>query len=177
MTTGDPDFTDAEFITPPDEWRKKVRVMSKREAAKFDPVKAAEEALARLSQKFPDWMASEAETLSKTYETIELKGLEKDTLDPLYQTAHNIKGQALTLGFPLIGAVAGNLCDLIEAAPSPDRIPLPLLAKHVESIRAMVSEDARDEANQTGAELLATLQSVTSEVLSSFPPKPDADAE
>ncbi|MBO0344859.1 Hpt domain-containing protein [Roseibium sp. CAU 1637] len=169
MTTSDSDLSDAEFITPPDEWRKKVRVMGKREAAKFDPVKAAEQAIARLAQNFPSWMEAEAKTLAASHEIVLREGLTQETLDPLYQSTHNIKGQALTLGFPLVGAVAGNLCRLIETIPSVDEIPLPLLSKHVESIRAMVSENARDEANETGATLLATLRTVTDEVLANYP--------
>ncbi|MDN3719673.1 hypothetical protein QW131_12065 [Roseibium salinum] len=31
-----------------------------------------------------------------------------------------MKGQALTLGFPLVGQVAANLCHLIETVPGPE---------------------------------------------------------
>ncbi|MEH0072154.1 hypothetical protein V6L77_20735 [Pannonibacter sp. Pt2-lr] len=48
--------SDVEFVEPPTDLRKKVRVMSPREAAKFDPVKAAEAALERLSVQFDGWM-------------------------------------------------------------------------------------------------------------------------
>ena len=47
--------SDVEFVKPPTDLRKKVRVMSPREAAKFDPVKAAEAALERLSVQFDGW--------------------------------------------------------------------------------------------------------------------------
>lgn len=172
MSTDDLDMANAEFITPPDEWRKKVRVMGKREASKFDPVKAAEAALARLAKNFPDWMAGEAQTLNLTYDAIAENGLSKESLDALYQSAHNIKGQALTLGYPLVGSVAGNLCHLIETVPTAHDIPLPLLAQHVRAIRAMVSENARDEDNATGAELLASLQGLTDDLLAKFPDTP-----
>ncbi|MFD1696767.1 Hpt domain-containing protein [Roseibium aestuarii] len=168
MTSADKPSEDVEYITPPDEWRKKVRVMSKREAAKFDPVKAAEQAIARLAKNFPNWMETEARALVEQHDVIRRDGLNADTLDPLYQAAHNIKGQAQTLGYPLIGEVAGSLCTLIECVPSVDKIPPALLARHVESIRAMVLENARDENNQTGAELLATLRSVTADVIAPY---------
>ncbi|MEO0980780.1 MAG: hypothetical protein AAFY24_26205, partial [Pseudomonadota bacterium] len=92
---------------------------------------------------------------------------------PLFQAAHNIKGQALTLGFPLVGQVAASFCHLIEAVPSPDRLPRNLAGRYVEAIRAMVMEGAKDEGNSTGVELLETLESVTDEFLKQFPPDPE----
>ena len=57
--------------------------------------------------------------------------------------------------------------------PSPDKLPLSLVERYVEAIRAMVAEGAKDEANKTGVELLKTLQGVTEEYLAQFPPKQD----
>ncbi|WP_417672332.1 Hpt domain-containing protein [Roseibium sp.] len=156
---------DYERLTPPTDLRKKVRIMSKREAAKFDPVKAAEQALARLSQNFGDWMSNETKTLTDSWDHIQKDGLTKESLDTLYQGAHNIKGQALTLGYPLVGSVAASFCHLIETVPSPEALPLPLVEQYVEAIRAMVAEGAKDENNTTGAALLDKLTEVTNDYL------------
>ncbi len=156
---------DYETLTPPTDLRKKVRVLSKREAAKFDPVKAAEEALGRLSKNFGDWMSNETQDLMKAWAAIEADGLSEDSLAALYQRAHNIKGQALTLGYPLVGSVAGSFCHLIENVPSPSSLPLPLVGQYVEAIRAMVAEGAKDENNATGAALLQKLDEVTEDYL------------
>ncbi len=154
-----------EVLTPPTDLRKKVRMLSKREAAKFDPVKTAEEALNRLSQNFGGWMANEARDLMSAWEVIESDGLTSESLDTMYQCAHNIKGQALTLGYPLVGSVAASFCHLIETVPSPQDLPLPLVEQYVEAIRAMVAENAKDEQNQTGSALLDRLKEVTDDYL------------
>ncbi|SUB00536.1 Uncharacterised protein [Pannonibacter phragmitetus] len=154
-----------EFVKPPTDLRKKVRVMSQREAAKFDPVKAAEAALERLSVQFDGWMHRETEQLFADWSAIEAEGLNGTTLAQLYNTTHNVKGQAQTLGYPLAGAVAASLCHLIEAVNGPEHLPLTLLRQHVDAIRAIVAEEARDEANPTGAALLHKLQEVTQDYI------------
>lgn len=152
---------DVEFVKPPTDLRKKVRIMSPREAAKFDPVKAAEAALERLSAQFDGWMHKEADQLFSDWSAVDSDGLNGETLSKLYNTAHNIKGQAQTLGYPLAGGVASSLCHLIETINAPERLPLALLRQHVDAIRAMVAEEARDEANPTGSALLHKLRDVT----------------
>lgn len=167
---GEDDFDgEVEFLTPPKDLRKKVRIMSPREAAKFDPVKAAEAALQKLSGHFDGWMGSEAEALAAAWQAIDENGLSSQTLEPLYQAAHNIKGQSATLGFPLVGQVAGNLCHLIETVDAAESIPAVLLRQHVEAIRAMISEKAKDDSNLTGVTLLRKLTDVTNDFLARRP--------
>ncbi|WP_415716377.1 Hpt domain-containing protein [Roseibium sp.] len=162
-----------EILTPPSNLRSKVRELTPREAKKFDPVKAAEAALSRLSHHFGGWMDNETKALMSAWEKVESDGINEETIATLFQAAHNIKGQALTLGFPLVGDVAANMCHLIEAAPSPEAIPAKLTGQYVDAIRAMVIEGAKDDGNETGVELLKTLQTVTDELVATFPPKPE----
>ncbi|GAA0772382.1 Hpt domain-containing protein [Roseibium denhamense] len=166
---------DYEIVTPPTDLRGKVRELTPREAKKFDPVKAAEAALQRISGHFSNWMETETESLLAAWDEIRQNGMNEAARDKLYQSAHNIKGQALTLGFPLVGDVAASFCHLIETVPSPDKLPLELTERYVEAIRAMVAEGAKDEANKTGVELLETLTAVTNAYLAQFPPPPVQD--
>ncbi|WP_305989416.1 Hpt domain-containing protein [Roseibium sp. MMSF_3544] len=162
---------DYEILTPPTTLRSKVRELTPREAKKFDPVKAAEAALKRISGHFGTWMDNETKALLGAWECVQHEGMSQETLDPLFQAAHNIKGQALTLGFPLVGQVAASLCHLIETVPAPEMLPLPLMERYVEAIRAMVMEGAKDIDNKTGVELLETLETVSGEFLKQFPSK------
>lgn len=165
---------DYDILTPPSDLRGKVRELSPREAKKFDPVKAAEAALARLSSNFGAWMENESQALLDAYEQLRKQGLGEETLAALFQAAHNIKGQALTLGFPLVGEVAASFCHLMETIPSPNKLPLALAERYVEAIRAMVSEGARDTDNSTGVALSRSLREVTDDYLAQFPPRDDA---
>lgn len=160
--------TDYEVLSPPNDLRKKVRVLNKRESAKFDPVKAAEAALQRISKNFDGWMKTEAMELVTIFEAIKENGIDAERLDALFQSVHNLKGQAVTLGYPLIGSVAASFCQLIEHVPAPDALPLALAEQYVIAIRAMVTEDARSMDNETGAALLNKLSEVTDGYLAQF---------
>ncbi|WP_420414703.1 Hpt domain-containing protein [Roseibium sp.] len=174
--TSMPQDQDYEIVSPPTDLRKKVRELSPREARKFDPVKAAEAALERIAPHFGNWMDNEAKGLVSAWDIVKSDGVSKESVDTLYQSVHNIKGQGLTLGFPLVGDVAASFCHLIENLPAPEDLPVGLAEGFVEAIRAMVTEGAKDTANKTGVELLDTLRTATDTYLAQFPPK-DRDGE
>ncbi len=161
-----------ELVKPPRDLRSKVRVMSDREAARFDPIKSAEAALQRLSHDFDDWMATEAGALSDAWTDIQSNGMDEERCASLFRAAHDIKGQASTFGYPLVGAVAGNLCHLIEHV-KPQDLPQTLVAQHVDAIRAMVAETARQEENPTALALVERLADVTEDFIKRT--VPDAD--
>ncbi|MEM5582395.1 Hpt domain-containing protein [Roseibium sp. AS2] len=164
---------DYEILSPPTNLRDKVRELTPREARKFDPVKAAEAALARLSPQFGNWMDDETRTLMSAWQAVRSDGLNEETLATLFQATHNIKGQALTLGFPLVGQAAAGFYHLMENIPSPDKLPLELAERYVTAIRAMVMEGAKNDDNKTGVALLNSLNSVTADYLAQFPKNPD----
>lgn len=154
-----------ELVKPPRDLRAKVRVLSEREAARFDPIKSAEAALERLSQDFDTWMADEVETLAEAWADIQKNGIgDPERRDTLFRASHDIKGQASTFGYPLVGAVAGNLCHLMEHLEA-DKIPLTLVAQHVDAIRAMIAEIGQQEDNATARALVERLADVTSDYL------------
>ena len=153
-----------EVVKPPRDLRAKVRVMSEREAARFDPVKSAEAALKRLSTDFDSWMANEAATLASAWSDIQENGMNEENCATLFRAAHDIKGQASTLGYPLVGAVAGSLCHLIEHVPATD-LPATLISQHVDAVRAMVAETAQKEENPTARALVDRLADVTEDFI------------
>lgn len=163
-----------EVVKPPRDLRSKVRVLSPREAARFDPVKAAEAALAKLSEDFDDWMASEALTLSRAFAEVQEHGLSEERCDTLFRAAHDIKGQAGTLGYPLVGAVAGSLCYLMEHVAR-EALPMTLIAQHVDAVRAMVAEMTQQEDNPTARALVERLADVTEDFVSRHGTPPSED--
>ena len=155
-----------ELVKPPRDLRAKVRVLSEREAARFDPIKSAEAALERLSHDFDDWMASEAAALAQAWTDIQEQGVgDTERRETLFRAAHDIKGQASTFGYPLVGSVAGSLCHLMDHVPA-EKLPLTLIAQHVEAIRAMVAETGQQEENATAKALVDKLTDVTNDYIS-----------
>jgi chemotaxis protein histidine kinase CheA len=150
-------FDDHEVITPP---HKLGRVVA-RGAAEDDPVARAEAALAQLSSQFTDWMNDECEQLDKARNHVRQAGMAVQQREALFRVAHDIKGQAVTLGFPLVADVAGGLCRLIEETRDPRRIPLALVDQHVDAVRAIMREQGRPGAEAIARELTQRLREVS----------------
>ena len=157
-------FSDHEVITPPNKLRKAVR-MASAEDANDDPVARAEAALANLAGEFSSWMEKECAKLDAARREVRAKGFSKATHQALFHAAHDIKGDAATLGFPAVAGPADSLCRLLEHTPDMTRIPLALVDQHVDAVRAIIREHGRPDSMATAAALTKRLREVTDEFL------------
>ncbi|MBK5958835.1 hypothetical protein CCR97_11540 [Rhodoplanes elegans] len=132
-----------------------------------DPVADAERALAALSGEFAGWMDNECERLDAARKAVKAKGFDAETRQALYHAAHDIKGQAATLGFPRAAAAAASLCRLIERTIDSKRIPLALVDQHVDAVRAIVREHGTARAEILADTLSAKLREIVDEHLKS----------
>jgi len=155
---------DAEVIHPRDDLRKKAKAR-RAVPGELDPVAAAEAAVARMADSFDGWMAAETTRLATLFVEAEAGAFDGEALEAFHRTAHDIKGQAATLGFPLAGHIAAGLCRLIDAKVETGRIPRDLVAQHVQSVRAIIAEQARENGTATARRLVERLDEVTSDYL------------
>lgn len=155
-------FADHEVIRPPHKLRKAV---SQDGVFDNDPVARAEAALAELSNEFGDWMQAECERLEAARQALKRDGFSPKTHDALFRASHDIKGQAGTIGYPVIAGVAESLCRLLEHTPDIRRIPVTLVDQHVDAVRAIIREHARSDLNDVATVLTARLRNVTDEFL------------
>jgi len=157
-------FPDHEIIVPPNKLKKAVsKALPGR--PEDDPVARAEAALAGLSHEFSTWMASECERLDRARRKIMTSGFSVAAHDELFRAAHDIRGGAETFGFPRAGEVADSLCRLIEHTPDLKKIPMTLVAQHVDAVRAIIRERQAADADKTAAVLAQRLRQVTDEFL------------
>ncbi len=156
--------TDAEFMTPPSDLRKKVKQRAPKPGDK-DPVAEAEAALARMATSFDDWMSEETQRLAELWTAADLTDFEIETRDAFYRAAHDIKGQAATMGFPMAGRIAGSLCRLLDGIDEVERLPRELVRQHVQSVRAIIAENAREHTSETARLLAERLDEVTDDYL------------
>jgi chemotaxis protein histidine kinase CheA len=146
-------FDDHSVIVPPHKLKKAVTHTKGPVNIDMSAVQRAEAALEELKVEFGQWMQAECERIEAGRRTIREKGVTRQTADALFMPAHDIKGGAATLGFPLAERLATSLCRLLRHAPLPGRIPLALIDHHVDGIRAIVREDVKDAHNPYGLEL------------------------
>ena len=163
-------FPDHEVITPPN----KLQAAVSRAIEGDDPVARAEAALAQLSSEFSRWMDDECEQLDRARRNVRQNGMTGLAREGLFRAAHDIKGQAATLGYPLVAAAAESLCRLIEETHDPRRIPLDLVDQHVDAVRAIFREHGRARGKVIADTLTRTLRQVCEDFLASQPPATDA---
>ncbi|NLH82091.1 MAG: Hpt domain-containing protein [Phyllobacteriaceae bacterium] len=156
---------EAEVIRPRNDLRAKVKQKRGGDGG-LDPVAAAEAALARMADSFDGWMADETLRLATLFAEAEADAFDGEALETFHRTAHDIKGQAATLGFPLAGRIAASLCRLLDAKAETGRIPRDLVEQHVQSVRAIVGEQAREQGTATARRLVERLDEVTADYLS-----------
>jgi chemotaxis protein histidine kinase CheA len=160
---------DAEFMAPPSDLRKKVRQRASKAGDK-DPVKEAEAALARMATSFDAWMSDETQRLAELWTAADLTDFEMEAREAFYRAAHDIKGQAATMGFPIAGRIAGSLCRLLDGVAAVDRLPRELVRQHVQSVRAVIAENAREDTSATARLLAERLDEVTDDFLDRLAP-------
>jgi chemotaxis protein histidine kinase CheA len=130
-----------------------------------DPIARAEAALAGLSGEFKSWMNTEAARLSAAYAVILKDGFTDKASDELFRAAHDIKGDAVTFGYPSAGAAADSLCRIIEHAPDLEKVPAELFTHHINAILAIVHDHTELDSIDTARELSRRLRKVTDEYL------------
>lgn len=136
-------------------------------ATALSAIEKAEEALQALSVNFNDWMAEEAGVLSSSRDAVRVRPADPKARDKLFEAAHDLKGQAGTLGYPLAAEVCASLCRLLESCGDRCRIPPRLIDQHVDAVCAMVRERAMGEANSVALALSEKLGDVTEHFIAS----------
>jgi chemotaxis protein histidine kinase CheA len=146
-------FDDHSVIVPPHKLKGVVKQTREPGHIDMTVVARAEAALAELKDEFGEWMDSECKRLEAARQIMQSKGMNRSTADAIFTPAHDIKGGAATLGFPLAERIATSLCRLLKNAPAPERISRKLIDHHVDAIRALVRENVQDPLNPYGMEI------------------------
>jgi chemotaxis protein histidine kinase CheA len=150
-------YEDHSVIVPPHQLKTAIIHTSEPGDIAMDPIQRAEEALATLKGEFNGWMQAECDLLESARAALHQGGPEPTTLSMLFRASHDIKGDAATLGYPIAGRLAGSLCRLLDHAPDRSKIPVVLVDRYVEAIRAIVREQVRDAGEPTASEITEQL--------------------
>jgi hypothetical protein len=150
-------YEDHSVILPPHQLKSAILRTSEPGDIAMDVVEKAEEALATLKGEFSSWMVAECDRLESARNAVHVGGPTPTTLSMLFRASHDIKGDAATLGYPMAGRLAGSLCRMIDHAPDRSRIPLVIVDRYVDAIRAVVREQIHDANDATAGEVAEQL--------------------
>lgn len=118
----------------------------------------AEAAIKELSVEFDDWMKEEIENLMVIYEDVQKHGLTENYGKKLYLVAHDMRGQAETLGYPLIGRYCASMCKLFDAVIDISLIPLHAVESHIGAISVAINGMIKDQEDDTANAVLSRLE-------------------
>ena len=152
---------------PKDDLRKRVMKPGNGAKSARRAIADAEQAMESLSDSFNDWIAEEVGKLVAARDNLNWDSADGPDLDPLFCVAHDLKGQAATLGYPMIGQVCASLCRLMDAVAH-TQIPNILVDQHVDAVRAMAHEGAKGDTHATGTALVKKLTDVVEHFVSSW---------
>ena len=130
-------------------------------------IQKAEKALGELSENFAEWLRQEMERLERSRNEFIAYPQSKENIDQLFRVAHDLKGQAATYGYPMIGEFCVSLCQLLDNYPSGFEIPSILVNQHVDAIKAVYREQITTKDNEKALQLLGRLRLVTEDCLKS----------
>jgi chemotaxis protein histidine kinase CheA len=150
-------FEDHSVIVPAHSLKGVVRRTAEPGEIDMGVVERAEAALASLKGEFSGWMNTECERLEQARKSLHQNGQNAATLELLFRTAHDIKGDAETLGYPLAGTIAGSLGRLIYHWPKGSKLPMQIVDRAVDAIRAVVRENVRHPQDPHGSEVAEKL--------------------
>jgi hypothetical protein len=150
-------FSDHTVIVPPHRLSSVITHTAEQGHFAIDVVARAEAALADIKHEFRAWMISECEALETARNVLRGDNTSAQARQKFFNSAHEIRGHAAVLGFPLAGQIAGVLCRLLTYAPKPQLVPLDVIDSHVDAIRAVVREQIHMVNDRTGIEIFERL--------------------
>ena len=147
-----------EIIQAPRNLQARAPVMTGAAAEKFNPIGAAEDALEKLSVHFDEWLDDQIKVLREAHAAGVAAGFTPASVHEMFRAAHDLRGHAATLGYPLAGEIAGSLCHLFDYMPPGGAGARELVRLHVEAVRAVVAEKASDKEHKVGKPLAESLR-------------------
>lgn len=158
---------EVEYITPPNDLRKKQKLAGVSMTLDSGWVDAAERSIG--AAKF-DYMEAANEDLAKlqqAYETVVKDPANRVVhVQALYGLVQSIKGQGSSFGFPLMSAVGNQLARFIEETGDNLTDPqLEVVKVHVEALRLIMMQKMEGEGGPIGQKIVAGLGMVIKKVM------------
>ena len=163
---------EVQFFPPSNRLKSKVKVVAPGAGFDMSAIERAEQALDKLSIRFEGWIIEEVDRLHCARDDVDAHGYSGDYASELFRAAHDLKGQGMTFGYPLVTYVAGSLCKLLETldAAETTTAPIDLIDHHVDAIRAIVRDQIKDNTHNTASELASSLSAATNEFVDALTP-------
>lgn len=162
-----PKMQNEEMIVIPPRTDLKDRVMKAGSAdnACKRAIQAAESAIDDLSVEFDGWMNESIDDLLAKIPLVQQDGMDSQAGRDLHTIVHDLKGQATTLGYPLVSEICDTLCNLFEKTPDISRINPKIAELHIRSIQTIVQECTKLEDDPKANAISTGLRQMVMKIL------------
>ncbi len=127
-----------------------------------EKIAMAEEAMRALAETFVPYAREEVARLSVLVtEAREAPGVNDETVQAMFQIAHNIKGQGTSFGYDLVTDVGASLSELTRGSGPRDGQSLDVIDHHARVLRTILDEDIRGDGGELGRQLVTKLRALT----------------
>jgi hypothetical protein len=127
-------------------------------------INRAETAMKALKSEFSGWAQDDVRRLVAARDTFAGRP-DAVSRAALLRAAHDMKGQAATFNYPLIGRVAGSLSRLIHDLAGSAELSLALVDAHVNAIHVIYRDKVMDASNKVALALSEELEARVDEAL------------
>lgn len=93
-----------------------------------------------------------------------------DVLQEISGISHDIKGQAASLGYPLLTEIAQSLCHFISASELSASLKLDVVSAHARAMGTVMSHTISGDGGENGKRLLDALKAAVAQVLTKAKP-------
>ena len=97
--------------------------------------------------------------------TINAPSSAPDALKTIFSMSHDIKGQAATLDYPLLTAIAQSLCRFVSTGESTAAKRLDVIKKHARAMEIVLAHMIKGDGGKKGQELLDALGAAVDKAL------------
>ena len=127
---------------------------------------AADSALREIKDNYEAVVQAELRKIDKAISrAMEMPAKAANALQEIFDISHDIKGQAASLGYPLLTEIAQSLCRFISASKSTASIELDVVGAHARAMGTVVSHTIRGDGGENGKKLLGALNAAVEQAL------------
>lgn len=127
-----------------------------------EALEVADTAVAELATNYPQRAGEKVSELDRAFEALPASGDARDSIAALFDIAHDIRGEGGSFGFPLVTAIAENLCRVLEDKSQASESLRAAIRVHIGALKLVLSEPIKGDGGERGAELLDGLQEISS---------------
>lgn len=123
-----------------------------------EALQQAEEALADMSEDYPDWVLKDIDELvALERHCVDVPEERKETFAKISIKAHDMKGQGGTFGYPLITAFAESLYGFSDNKGDMNDADVELMKAHIDAMRAVIKGRIKGDGGEIGEQMSAGL--------------------